>query len=232
MIYQVGTVIIKPMALLSPSDQDKLRESFAEMTAPVRLLFFTQALDCGKASLQTRQILDELPALSDKITIDEVNFVLEKDGPRRTASTACPDVLLDETTRFENSLVGTPSATSHLARARRPARRRPRVEPHGREPRADRRRRPAGDDAGVHDADMTALPAGVSLAHGMAFASKNITAIAVEATEFPDLRDATGDGVRDGRQRGDRDPRRFAAGCVQCSRRSPRSTWSANARFR
>ena len=50
--------------------------AFAAMTRPVRLLFFTQTLDC-ETCLQTRQILDELPLLSDKITIEEVNFVLE-----------------------------------------------------------------------------------------------------------------------------------------------------------
>jgi alkyl hydroperoxide reductase subunit AhpF len=66
------------MGLLAPADQNKLRESFDGMTAPVRVLFFTQTLDC-ETCLQTRQILDELPALSSKITIEEVNFVLEKD---------------------------------------------------------------------------------------------------------------------------------------------------------
>ena len=66
------------MGLLSPADQEKLRESFDQMTSPVRVLFFTQTLDC-EACVQTRQILDELPALSDKIAIEEVNFVLEKD---------------------------------------------------------------------------------------------------------------------------------------------------------
>src|SRR4051812_22560842 len=66
------------MSLLSPADQEKLRESFDEMTRPVRVLFFTQTLDC-EPCVQTRQILDELPQLSDKIAIEEVNFVLEKD---------------------------------------------------------------------------------------------------------------------------------------------------------
>ena len=66
------------MGLLSPADQEKLRESFDAMTSPVRVLFFTQTLDC-EPCIQTRQILDELPALSDKIAIEEVNFVLEKD---------------------------------------------------------------------------------------------------------------------------------------------------------
>ena len=66
------------MSLLAPADQDTLRASFDEMTSPVRLLFFTQTLDCDTC-LQTRQIIDELPPLSDKITIEEVNFILDKD---------------------------------------------------------------------------------------------------------------------------------------------------------
>ena len=47
------------MALISPSDQQRLRESFGAMTGPVRLLFFTQTIGCDTC-LQTRQILDEL----------------------------------------------------------------------------------------------------------------------------------------------------------------------------
>ena len=66
------------MSLISTADQQKLRESFAEMTRPVRLLFFTQTIGCETCP-QTRQILDELPVLSDKITIEELNFVLEGD---------------------------------------------------------------------------------------------------------------------------------------------------------
>jgi alkyl hydroperoxide reductase subunit AhpF len=66
------------MALISPSDQQSLRQSFAQMTRPVRLLFFTQALDCETCP-QTRQILDELPPLSDRITVEEVNLILEAD---------------------------------------------------------------------------------------------------------------------------------------------------------
>jgi alkyl hydroperoxide reductase subunit AhpF len=66
------------MGLIAPADQEKLREAFADMTRSVRLMFFTQTLDCDTC-LHTRQILDELPVLSDKIIVDEVNFVLEKD---------------------------------------------------------------------------------------------------------------------------------------------------------
>jgi alkyl hydroperoxide reductase subunit AhpF len=64
------------MPLIAPADQEKLREAFAEMTSPVRLLFFSQSLGCETCP-QTRKILDELPPLSDKITIEEVNLVLD-----------------------------------------------------------------------------------------------------------------------------------------------------------
>ena len=48
------------------------------MTRQVRLLFFTRTID-GNTCAMTRQILDELPPLSDKIAIDEINVVLERD---------------------------------------------------------------------------------------------------------------------------------------------------------
>jgi thiol-disulfide isomerase/thioredoxin len=64
------------MPLISDADQARLRASFREMHRRVRLLFFTQTLGC-ETCLQTRQILDELPLLTDRIVIEEINFVLE-----------------------------------------------------------------------------------------------------------------------------------------------------------
>ena len=81
------------MSLLSPADQEKLRESFDEMTSPVRVLFFTQALDCEPCA-QTRQILDELPQLSDKIAIEDVNFVLEKETAAQYGIDRVPAIVL------------------------------------------------------------------------------------------------------------------------------------------
>ena len=104
------------MALLSPSDQAKLRESFVEMTAPVRLLFFTQALGCG-GCLQTRQILDELPGLSDKITIDEVNFVLEQDKAATYGIDRVPAIVLLESDDADSRIrfLGTPSGYEFIS---------------------------------------------------------------------------------------------------------------------
>ena len=81
------------MPLISPADQERLRESFAEMERPVRLLFFTQTLDC-ETCLQTRRILDELPPLSDKITIEEVNFILDGDRAKEYGIDRVPAVAI------------------------------------------------------------------------------------------------------------------------------------------
>lgn len=81
------------MALISAADQERLRESFAEMERPVRLVFFTQTIDC-ETCLQTRQILDELPPLSDKITIEELNFVLDGDRAKEYGIDRVPAIAI------------------------------------------------------------------------------------------------------------------------------------------
>ena len=81
------------MGLISSADQERLRESLGRMTRTVRLLFFTQAIGC-ETCLQTRQILDELPALSDKILIEEVNFVLDKDRAAQFGIDRVPAIAL------------------------------------------------------------------------------------------------------------------------------------------
>ena len=81
------------MALLSPADQQTLRESFAAMTRSVRLLFFTQTVGCDPC-LESRQILDEFPALSDNIAIEEINFVLEPDKAKQYGIDRVPAIAI------------------------------------------------------------------------------------------------------------------------------------------
>jgi alkyl hydroperoxide reductase subunit AhpF len=81
------------MSLLAPADQERLRASFDEMTSPVRLLFFTKTFECDTCPL-TRQILDELPLLSEKITVEEVNVVLEADKATQYGIDRVPAIAL------------------------------------------------------------------------------------------------------------------------------------------
>jgi len=103
------------MALISQADQDKLREAFNEMTSPVRLLFFTQTLGCETCP-QTRQILDELPPLSDKISIEEVNLVLEGDKATQYGIDRVPAIaLVSEEKDSRIRFLGTPAGYEFIS---------------------------------------------------------------------------------------------------------------------
>src|SRR5438132_12535228 len=81
------------MGLLSSADQARLREAFAEMTQAVRLLFFTQTLGCETCPA-TRQILDELPPLSEKISVEEINVVIDGDKAKQYRIDRAPGIAL------------------------------------------------------------------------------------------------------------------------------------------
>jgi alkyl hydroperoxide reductase subunit AhpF len=110
------------MSLISEADQEKLRAAFGEMTSPVRLMFFTQTLDC-ETCLQARQILDELPPLSDKISIEEVNLILEGDKAKQYGIDRAPAIALvatnghgpDAVTDSRIRFLGTPAGYEFIS---------------------------------------------------------------------------------------------------------------------
>jgi glutaredoxin-like protein len=181
------------MSLISASDQQQLREAFGEMARPVRLLFFTQTLGC-ETCLQTTQILDELPALSEKIAIDEENFILEPDKAKQYGIDRVPAVAIvgqtesgeerDSNIRF----LGTPAGYEFMSLIQA-------VLLVGGRPSMlseDSLKRIAAVSSPTTMHVFTTptcphCPRAVTVAHEMAFANPNITAFAVEATEFPDL---------------------------------------------
>ena len=54
-----------------------LEAALADVSAPVKLVFFTQTFGCDSC-LPARQALDRLASLSDQITVEEFNLVLDK----------------------------------------------------------------------------------------------------------------------------------------------------------
>ncbi len=66
------------MGLLKDSDREQLREEFKQLVNPVKLVFFTQALECDYCPL-TQQILEEVAGLSDKIRLQTYNYSIDKE---------------------------------------------------------------------------------------------------------------------------------------------------------
>ncbi len=67
------------MPLIGKQDQQVLREEFQNLVAPVKLVMFTQETECQYCR-ETRQIVEELAQLSDKITAEVHDFVTDKEA--------------------------------------------------------------------------------------------------------------------------------------------------------
>lgn len=66
------------MPLLSDKDRKFLHDHLSKtLVGPVKLLFFTQTIAC-QFCRETEQLLQEVAALSDKITLEVRNFVTDK----------------------------------------------------------------------------------------------------------------------------------------------------------
>lgn len=66
------------MSLIAEKDAKFLRQEFEEnLVAPVKLVMFTQEMECQFCT-ETRQIVEEIAALSDKIEAEIRDFVADK----------------------------------------------------------------------------------------------------------------------------------------------------------
>jgi glutaredoxin-like protein len=66
------------MALIGDDDALEVRERLKELTNSVKLVHFTQELNL-EYGREARQLLEELVALSDKLSLEVYNFLLDKD---------------------------------------------------------------------------------------------------------------------------------------------------------
>lgn len=66
------------MPLLQEADQQHLREQFEALETPVKLVMFTQEMECQYCS-ETRQISEEVASLSDNISVEVYDFVRDQE---------------------------------------------------------------------------------------------------------------------------------------------------------
>lgn len=178
------------MALLSEQDRQTVRGHLAVIEEPVRLLFFTQTFGAPDSVRVAKQVLDEIVCLSELLTLEEVNFVLEQDRTHQYGVEQIPTIVLlrgDQDTRIR--FLGAPAGFEFMSL----------IE--------------AVILAGTNDSGLTPdsralvaehvttplaiqvfvtptcphCPRAVTLAHRLAVESPLITASCVEATEFMDL---------------------------------------------
>jgi glutaredoxin-like protein len=178
------------MSLLSDRDRQTVQTHLGGLTHDVTLLFFTQTIGAPETVLIARQVVDEVAGLSDRISVEEVNLVLDKEKRDQFGIDRIPAIVLlrdgaDTRMRF----LGAPAGYefSSLVESILLA---------------------GSDDSGLTEESKRLIaekatepldikvfvtptcphcPRAVTLAHRMAVESPNISATCVEASEFHDL---------------------------------------------
>jgi alkyl hydroperoxide reductase subunit AhpF len=66
------------MGLIRDDDALEIRARLKDMVSPVRLIHFTQELNL-EYGREARQLIEEVGGLSDKLSVEVYNFLLDKD---------------------------------------------------------------------------------------------------------------------------------------------------------
>ena len=82
------------MALLSDQDRQVVRSHLAGLTHDVTLALFTQTIGGPETAAIAKQILDELSGLNERLKVEEVNVVLEKERAERYRVDKIPAIVV------------------------------------------------------------------------------------------------------------------------------------------
>ena len=175
------------MAFLQEKDKEYIKKMFADLQNDVRIINFSQEIECQYCP-ETRQILEELVELSDKLSLELYNFMTNKDKVEEYKVDKVPATIIAGDKDYGIRYYGIPSGYEFSTVL---------------EGIVDVSKR----DSGLNQESRELLkqidaplrlqvfvtptcpycPTSVHLAHRIAIENPFVTADMVEATEFPEL---------------------------------------------
>ncbi len=175
------------MALLDDKIKQEVKQALGELPNPVRLVMFTQEFEC-QFCRETHQLMEEVAGLHDQISVEVLNFVVDKDKASEYGVDKIPAVVVVGQKDYGIRFFGIPSGYefgSLIESIRLVSAGESQLSPDGLE-------FVQGLDQPVHiqvyvTPTCPYCPQAVVLGFNLAVASDLITAEMVEATEFPHL---------------------------------------------
>jgi glutaredoxin-like protein len=175
------------MGLIKEEQKGQLKEKFEELDGDVKLIVFTQEMECMYCE-QTRELMEDIAALSDKITVEVYDFVSDSNKVEEYKVDKIPATVVEGGEDYGIRFYGIPAGYEFVSLI-------------------DAITAVSTGDTGLSDETKAALdqlandvhiqvfitltcpycPATVEMAHKLAMESDLITADMVESSEFPHL---------------------------------------------
>jgi len=175
------------LPLLDKETAEQVKQELADLAGPVRLVMFTQKFECDYCA-ETRQLVEEVAALSGQLTAKVYNFVTDKEKAEELGVDKIPAIAVVGAEDYGVRFYGIPSGyefTSLLHAIRMVAAGKAELSEEGMQALAEVTE-PMHMQVFVTPT-CPYCPMSVVLAHQMAIASQMVRADMVEATEFPHL---------------------------------------------
>ena len=97
------------MPILQPSDEDAVRKEFQRIAGPVKLVVFSQELVAADLCRQNEQLVREVAALSDQISVEVLNPVVDRDRAAAYGIEEVPATVVEGSRDYGVRFLGIPA---------------------------------------------------------------------------------------------------------------------------
>jgi alkyl hydroperoxide reductase subunit AhpF len=97
------------MAILQARDEDAVRKEFERLTGPVKLVVFSQELVAADLCRQNEQLMREVAALSDKITLEVLNPAIDRERAEAYGVSDVPVTVVEGARDYGVRFLGIPA---------------------------------------------------------------------------------------------------------------------------
>jgi len=175
------------VALLKDEVQNEVKERFKKLTSPVRLVNFTQKLECHHCE-DTRRLIEEIASFSPEISAKVYDFVINKEKVQQYKIDKIPAIVVEAEKDYGIRFFGIPGGyefNSLISSIMDVSRGTADISPESKDKIAE-------INKPIHIQVFVTLtcpycPAAVQMAHKLALQSEYITSDMIESAEFPHL---------------------------------------------
>ena len=97
------------MAILAAKDEEAVRKEFERLTGPVRLVVFSQELVAGELCRQNEQLMKEVAALSEHLSVEVLNPAIDREHAEAYGVSDVPVTVVEGARDYGIRFLGIPA---------------------------------------------------------------------------------------------------------------------------